>query len=223
MSQEAECQRAMIANPQIVNFGTRGVAKVTMPRFTADASLYKTSGQYRTGRRTVNRSAQTAGPIWPAVKEQEGEVIHVHSCAPGWTDIGGTCWPDPLTEPEAGGGEPGVPGGSPGGESGEPGGGGGVSNPPKTPPKRPPRPPKDFKPDEGKPCHAELVTGWGEEVEITEPVVTEGTYWNRYIPPRAGEWRCISTKKEAYRCNKLMTYYDSKGNPIEGVAFCHNG
>jgi len=49
-------------------------------------------------------------PLWPAAREQ-GEVIHVHSCAPGWTDIGGTCWPDPLTEPEGGGGEPGLPGG----------------------------------------------------------------------------------------------------------------
>ena len=95
---------------------------MTMPRFTAEASLYQTNGQYRTGRNAVHLPARMTSPIHPA--RMEDEVIHVHSCAPGWTDIGGTCWPDPLTEPSgsgsAGGETTGGPsgGGSGGGASG---------------------------------------------------------------------------------------------------------
>ena len=82
---------------------------MTMPQFTAEASLYRTRGQYRTGVQANKLPTKTVGPIYPA-REME-EEIHVHSCAPGWTDIGGTCWPNPLTESSssgsAGGGMPG--------------------------------------------------------------------------------------------------------------------
>jgi hypothetical protein len=87
---------------------------MTMPRFTAEAGLYKRSGHYRTSRQAINLSAEMIGTIHPA-----REVIEIHSCAPGWTDIGGTCWPNPLTEPSGsgsgGGGMPGSGGGGSGG------------------------------------------------------------------------------------------------------------
>jgi hypothetical protein len=87
---------------------------MTMPRFTAEAGLYKRSGHYRTSRQAINLSAEMIGTIHPA-----REVIEIHSCPPGWTDYGGTCWPNPLTEPSssgsAGGGMPGSGGGGSGG------------------------------------------------------------------------------------------------------------
>jgi hypothetical protein len=39
---------------------------MNMPRFTAEAAFYKTSGHYRTGRHRVNSPAQRVSPIWPA-------------------------------------------------------------------------------------------------------------------------------------------------------------
>ena len=96
---------------------------MNMPRFTATVSLYKTNRHYRTSRHTSNPSAQRVSPISPAAREQEGEVIHVHSCPPGYSDIGGSCWPNPLTEPPVGGGgEDLPPGGGPedGGSGGDP-------------------------------------------------------------------------------------------------------
>ena len=90
---------------------------MTMPQFTAEASLCRTRGQYRTGVQANKLPIKTIGPIHPA-REME-EEIHVHSCAPGWTDIGGTCWPNPLTESSSsgspGGGMPGSGGGGSGG------------------------------------------------------------------------------------------------------------
>lgn len=64
---------------------------MTMPRFTAEASLYETNGHYRTSMQVIRLSVQTINPIRPALREQEGEVIHVHSCSPGFSDIGGAC------------------------------------------------------------------------------------------------------------------------------------
>jgi hypothetical protein len=60
---------------------------MSMPAFTAEASLYKTSGHYRTGQRTINSSAQTVSPLYPAVRWQPDEVITPHSCAPYWRDL----------------------------------------------------------------------------------------------------------------------------------------
>jgi hypothetical protein len=80
---------------------------MNMPRFTAETSLYKTSGHYRTGRPTVDPSAQTVGPIWPAAKEQEGEIINVHGCPPGCYEVGEqpniTCVCIPPGDGEGGG------------------------------------------------------------------------------------------------------------------------
>src|SRR6266540_1463718 len=47
---------------------------MAMPAFTAESSLYKTNGHYWTGRHAVNSSAPMVSPVWPAVREQEGEV-----------------------------------------------------------------------------------------------------------------------------------------------------
>lgn len=97
---------------------------MTMPRFTADASLYETSGQYRTGEdKSVYAITPVLGALYPAM-----EVIEIHGCPPGWSDIGGSCWPDPLTEPSGtgsggGGGLPSEPGGG-----GTGGGGGGLGD-----------------------------------------------------------------------------------------------
>jgi hypothetical protein len=61
---------------------------MNMPRFTAEASLSKTSGHYRTSRHILNPSVQTVGSIWPAAREQVGEIIHVHGCPPGSIAVG---------------------------------------------------------------------------------------------------------------------------------------
>ena len=58
---------------------------MTMPQFTAEASL-RTRGQYRTGVQ-VNNTNKNDWPDLPG--EEMEEEIEVHSCAPGWTDIGG--------------------------------------------------------------------------------------------------------------------------------------
>lgn len=108
---------------------------MNLPRFTAEASLYQTNGHYQTGRQAIKLPTETIRAIYPAV-----EVIEIHSCPPGYTDIGGSCWPDPLTEPSGGGGgsTPGVPSGGPGED--RPGGGGG--RPPKRVAERPKTPKK---------------------------------------------------------------------------------
>ena len=92
---------------------------MTMPRFAAEASLYKTSGHYRTGGH-INSSAQTGSRVWPAVREQGGEVIDVCEDDPS------KCWPPPLTEPPVGGGDGWPPGGGPTDPGFGPGGGGGT-------------------------------------------------------------------------------------------------
>lgn len=95
---------------------------MTVPRFTAERVLYRTSRQYRTGKDNIAARASTPlpGAVCPAM-----EVIEVHGCAPGWSDIGGTCWPDPLTEPSGGGSSgSGTPGSGGGGSGGGEGSGG---------------------------------------------------------------------------------------------------
>src|SRR5437870_5464973 len=97
-----------------------GRRDMSTPGFSAEASLYKTSGHYRTGRYTIDSSAQTVNPVWPAVINVGGEVIEIHD------------WGPPLTEPPVlvdwgggGGGGRGFTGEGPGG----PGGGGGDGRP----------------------------------------------------------------------------------------------
>ena len=95
---------------------------MNMPIFTAESSLYKTSGHYRAGRYTIDSSAQTGGPVRPALREQDGEVIDVCKDDPS------KCWPPPLTEPPTGGTGDDWPSGD-GPTDGGYGGGGGT--PPK--------------------------------------------------------------------------------------------
>jgi hypothetical protein len=98
---------------------------MNMPRFAAEASLYKTSGQYRTGRYVTHPSARIASPIYPALRAGDGEVINVHSCLPGyalWES--GDQWGCTLVEPPTGGGDDGVPTGGYDGPGGGGGGGG---------------------------------------------------------------------------------------------------
>ena len=104
---------------------------MNMVGFTAEASLYKTSGHYQTGRsrHAVNLSAHMISTIFPA-----REIIEVHDCAPG-----GILWEDGADRGctyygPSGGGE-GEGAGTP---TGGGGGGGGGKRPPKAPPKKPP-------------------------------------------------------------------------------------
>jgi hypothetical protein len=46
---------------------------MNIPAFTAEASLCKTNGHYRTGRYMVNLAAQPVSPVWPAVEDQGGD------------------------------------------------------------------------------------------------------------------------------------------------------
>jgi hypothetical protein len=121
---------------------------MTMPRFAAEASLYKTSGHYRTGGH-INSSAQTGSRVWPAVREQGGEVIDVCEDDPS------KCWPPPLTEPPVGGGDGWPPGGGPTDPGFGPGGGGGT----------PPGPRHCHRSDFGSEDEFELAVGdciqWG--------------------------------------------------------------
>src|SRR5262249_38712859 len=90
------------------------------------SGCYRTSGHALNLFRQMNclRLALERGEVPPITVP--GETIPVHSCPPGWADIGGVCWPPPMTEPPSGGGGgPGMPGGpkgdgrhGPGGESG---------------------------------------------------------------------------------------------------------
>jgi len=99
---------------------------MNIPGFTADASLYRTNGHYLGGRNrhAIHLPARMIETIHPA----RDEVIEVHSCPPGWTDIGGTCWPNPLTEPSSSGSAGGNMPGSGGGGSGGGASGGGLGD-----------------------------------------------------------------------------------------------
>lgn len=114
---------------------------MNIPGFTAEDSLYRTNSQYRTDRQIIYSSLLTVSSINPAVIRGEvpidvpgEEIIPVHSCAPGWIDIGGSCWPIPLTELSSGGSSGAPVGGSAGSR---PGGGVGGGKPPKVKPKKP--------------------------------------------------------------------------------------
>jgi len=90
------------------------------PGFTAEASVYKTSGRYQSGSHTINSSTQLINSIRAA------EVIRVHSCPPGWSEVDGSCWPDPLEESGGSGTGGGGGGGGGGGPHEDPDGGGGA-------------------------------------------------------------------------------------------------
>jgi hypothetical protein len=61
---------------------------MNIPRFTAEASLHKTSGHYQTGSPAVYLRKQANSAIYPAMMKED---IEVHGCAPGsilWEDGG---------------------------------------------------------------------------------------------------------------------------------------
>jgi hypothetical protein len=114
---------------------------MTIPRFTAEAAFYWTSGQYWGGTSSYESrlNAATISSVYPA------EIIEVEGhwngdCGPGWSNIGGTCWPNPLTIPGrtgGGGGGGGIDGPSfeePSGPSGPLDGFGGGREPASVPP-----------------------------------------------------------------------------------------
>jgi len=92
---------------------------MNMLRFTAEASLYKMSGHYHTGRHAINLPTQMISTIYPA------EVIEVYGCNPGFVPLGEgenmVCIPDPTL---GGDGGPGDGGGPSDGERGGPARGG---------------------------------------------------------------------------------------------------
>lgn len=168
---------------------------MNIPKFTGEASLYQKHRQYRTGTQIVYSSLRNAGLIKPTVIRGEapvvpievpGEEIPVHSCAPGWIDIGGTCWPAPLTEPSSGGGS-GAPGG---GSAGSGPGGGSGSGTPQPPRKLPRRPTID---DAGKCFYGCGGNGCGEhdcEGPICSCCYSEGCWICKQTPvgPTLCEW-----------------------------------
>jgi hypothetical protein len=112
---------------------------MSMLSFTAEAALYKASRHYRTGRQALYLPRRTNSM---RLALDEGEVIVIKDCPPGWLKLGeGVCIRDPSL-PGGGGLPPGTPE-EPSGE-GPHGPGGGPPKPPKPP--KPPRPPKqEFK------------------------------------------------------------------------------
>ncbi|WHZ25535.1 MAG: hypothetical protein OJF51_000330 [Nitrospira sp.] len=61
---------------------------MTMPRFTAEAALYKTTGHYQTNRNTINLPYQMGGTIGPALGISDEGPIEVHACRAGFIQIG---------------------------------------------------------------------------------------------------------------------------------------
>jgi hypothetical protein len=70
---------------------------MNMPRFTAEASLYKASGHYQTGRQVINSSTQLISSIYLAMIATGGvncsncvggECVELH-CFENWTQSGG--------------------------------------------------------------------------------------------------------------------------------------
>jgi hypothetical protein len=110
---------------------------MNMPRFAAEASLYRTLRHYKTGRgrQAVSSSAQMHNLAWPAL-----EIIPIEGCPAGSSGSWPDCWTPPLTEPPTGGGGGGNgEGPDDGPEDGVPTGGG------KRPPKQKYPPPKGSK------------------------------------------------------------------------------
>lgn len=84
---------------------------MSIPRFTAEATLYKTGGHYRTGRRATGLPARMT--LNPAMIPDE--TIHIYSCGPGLLQLGEgpniTCVDpyDPFGSGGYGGGGGGIP------------------------------------------------------------------------------------------------------------------
>src|SRR5262245_36077105 len=103
------------------------MATMHPPRFTAEASLAKTSGHYRTGNRAINLLAHERRALRLSAIDVPGEVIEIEDDAP-WTppSWGGHTGPGTVGSSEEGGGGP--------------GGGGGGTEPSDKPPVDPNKP-----------------------------------------------------------------------------------
>lgn len=97
---------------------------MNMPKFTGEASLYRTNGHYRTSRHALHGAARMTGTILPAMEE-----IEIEDCLPGTykvelPDGSYECRANPAPGWPGGGGIPGIPGvpsQSGSGSGGEPG------------------------------------------------------------------------------------------------------
>ena len=105
---------------------------MSLPKFTAEASLNTTSGHYRADRRVIKSNRQMIGAVHPA-REMEEEIIEIEGEAPGRSGF-----------PWGWGGGHG--GGHSGGEGGNGGGGGSGGGSGGTRPKKPSLPPIDVGP-----------------------------------------------------------------------------
>jgi hypothetical protein len=160
------------------------------PSFTAEVSLYRSSGRYRTGRpattlptRMNYRTGRHARNLPRRTNSlrlalDEGEVIVVRDCRPGWVKLSeGVCVRDPSLP--GGGAPPGTPD-EPGAEPPPPPGGGtGPGQPPDKPvPEKTPTQPirKPYNPREGNPCHAEYILMEGTNAKDWRTIVKTGKY-----------------------------------------------
>lgn len=98
---------------------------MTMPRFTADASLYKTNERYRTGTQVITLSTQMSDAIHPSMIDTGGvncdncvggECVELH-CFENWVQNGappGGLYQEGMENPPwfPGGGFPGESGGN---------------------------------------------------------------------------------------------------------------
>jgi hypothetical protein len=66
---------------------------MNMPRFTAQASLYKTSGHYQTDRHAINSSTRMISAIYSALDGQDfpNHTCTCQGCAEGGGDVTGQC------------------------------------------------------------------------------------------------------------------------------------
>ena len=98
----------------------------TLPGFTANASLYRTSGHYRTDKRAINLRVQQMGTMRLSAIDVPGEVIEIEDDAP---------WSPPSWGGHTGPGSSGPPS-EPGGGGGDAGGESSSGEPPEKPPVR---------------------------------------------------------------------------------------
>ena len=165
-----------------------------MPGFTAAASLYKTSGHYRTGNRAINPPGHTMGTIRPSEIDVPGEVIEIEDDAP---------WSPPSWGGHTGPGTSGGGAGETGG--GEPGGGdGGI--PSKTDPNdKPVRglhgcSANQLMSDAAKPCKDQLQSDIMNDVKNPHYMRCTGKRQGNVVHPRM---ECCQKGAQGTVCKEL--------------------
>jgi hypothetical protein len=173
---------------------------LNIPGFTAQASLYEPSGHYRTGRHAITSPTPMISLVYPAMKAEE---IEVHSCAPGWVDIGGSCWPVPQSES----GIPGTP--EPFPDAPDPFEAKRKGGPKRGETKKPPRPRRPiFLPKDGGACHADQMYRGTDRVAI----IAAGHYYATGLGP---SWMCcgVNTVDSVATCITCQNHgYGPCGN-----------